>query len=124
MAMVQSGWMPRWPSAPAWDPDEADEQAYLATIEEYMAQVRARPEYAIARMNPNAARDLEWLVRYQVNEEPYRSIAQGLPAAARERPETTTRNAVLRVASVIGLTLRAPNRTGRPQKVRTSHPGL
>ncbi|MCX6539158.1 MAG: hypothetical protein NT151_09540 [Acidobacteria bacterium] len=62
-------------------------------------------------------RHFVWLVRYQMNRESYATIAKGLPVASREAPHNTVRDAVVRLAPIVGVTLRAPVRTGRPRKV-------
>jgi hypothetical protein len=66
---------------------------------------------------PSLGEHVSWLVRYQLLGETFTDIARReRPADAENSGRKSVTEAVRRAASLVGLTLRAPDRGGRPRK--------
>lgn len=67
--------------------------------------------------HPQGQRHLRWLVRYQVDGEGFTEIAgEDLPADPKGSGRKTVASGVRQAAKLVGLTLRAPARGGRPPR--------
>ena len=98
---------------PAWEGWEAYREALEEKLSAYEAARRADMisiGLTLAPRDKLADHHFKWLVRYQL-------LGEDLNAIAGRRGHATVSEAVRATASLVGLTLRAPSKGGRPPKI-------